>query len=110
MKITRKAVDTLTFKTVELRDPIVDDLLKAERIAGKAEGLEFTLVLLSQVGTFDGKALPPEELRRLSSKDFLDISMELQLPQEDAPAPPGSDASSSTSAGKGDSDANASKK
>ena len=80
MKITRKTVDTLTFETVELKDPIVDDLLKAERIAGKAEGLEFTLVLLSQVGTFDGKALPPEELRRLSSKDFLDISLELQFP------------------------------
>lgn len=37
------------------------------------------LALLSQVGTFDGKPLPPEELERLSSKDFLDISKELDL-------------------------------
>lgn len=105
MKITKKAVETLTFEAVELREPIVDDLLKAERIAGKAEGLEFTLVLLSQVGTFDGKALPPEELRRVSSKDFLDISLELQLPEPTISPDP-----SSTSQGKESSDSTASKK
>lgn len=110
MKITRKKVETLTFESVEISEPTVDDLLKAERIAGKSEGLEFMLVLLSQVGTFDGKALPPEELRRLSGKDFLDISMELQLPQEAASAPPESDVSSSISAARGDLDASTPKK
>lgn len=81
MKVTKveNGKPPLKVEEVEIRQPLVDDLLKAERIAGKAEGLAFMLALLSQVGLFDGKPLPPEELERLSSKDFLDISKELEL-------------------------------
>jgi hypothetical protein len=81
MKITKieSVKPSLKVEEVEIRQPLVDDLLKAERIAGKAEGLAFMLALLSQVGMFDGKALPPEELERLSSKDFLEISKDLEL-------------------------------
>lgn len=81
MKVTKieNVKPSLKVDEVEIRQPLVDDLLKAERIAGKADGLAFMLALLSQVGLFDGKALPPEELERLSSKDFLDISKDLEL-------------------------------
>jgi len=81
MKVTKieSGKPQLKVEEVEIRQPLVEDLLKAERIAGKADGLTFMLALLSQVGTFDGKALPPEDLERLSSKDFLDISKELEL-------------------------------
>mgnify|MGYP000870775113 CR=1 FL=1 len=81
MKVTKTEgiKPSLKVKEVEIRQPLVDDLLKAERIAGKADGIAFMLALLSQVGTFDGKSLPPEELERLSSKDFLTATGELDL-------------------------------
>ena len=81
MKVTKVegTKPSLQVENVEIRQPLVDDLLKAERIAGKADGLAFMLSLLSQIGTFDGKALPPEELERLSSKDFLMLSDEVSL-------------------------------
>lgn len=94
MKVTKieGSKPSLKVEKVEIRQPLVDDLLKAERIAGKADGLAFMLALLSQVGMFDGKALPPEELERLSSKDFLEISKELDL-SDTATLPTGSSTS-----------------
>lgn len=65
------------FKKVEIREPLMEDVILAERIAGKTEGAEFQLALLAQVGTFDGEKQPPEELRGLSMKDFLSVSTEL---------------------------------
>jgi hypothetical protein len=78
MKIT-KVENTNVFRpnSVDVRPPLVEDLINAERISGKIEGVEFTTALISQVTTFDGQAQPPEELRRLSSKDFLSLSAEL---------------------------------
>lgn len=95
MKVTKieSGKPSLQVKEVEIRQPLVDDLLKAERIAGKAEGLAFMLALLSQVGTFDGKPLPPEELERLSSKDFLTLSDEVDLRDAPATSPTGSSTS-----------------
>jgi hypothetical protein len=55
----------------------MEDVILAERVTGKTDGVEFQLALLSQVGTFDGQKLPMEELRRLSMKDFLSIAEQL---------------------------------
>lgn len=79
MKITKVegAVKPLEIGEVTMREPLVEDLIMAERIAGKVEGVAFTSALLSQIVTFDGEELPPEEIRRLSSKDFLILSAEL---------------------------------
>lgn len=78
MKITKvETKKPYTPENVELREPLVEDLIAAERISGKLDGVEFTTALISQIGTFDGANLPPEELRRLSSKDFLALSAEL---------------------------------
>jgi len=81
MKVTKVEGNKKSLKVdvAEVRQPLVDDLLKAERVAGKADGLAFMLALLSSVGTFDGKALPPEELERLSSADFLKLSETVDL-------------------------------
>jgi hypothetical protein len=83
MEIVKKGSKTLKVDKVELREAIVDDLLKAERIVGKTEGFEFILAVLSQVALFDGQPQPVEELLRLSSKDFLTISKELELADVD---------------------------
>lgn len=78
MKITvNKATGRLSFREVEMNEPLMEDVILAERITGKTDGVEFQLALLAQVGIFDGKKLPPEELRGLSMKDFLSISTEL---------------------------------
>lgn len=95
MKITKAGKTGITFENVELRETLVGDLLKAERVAGRAEGMAFVAALLSQVGTFDGKRIPPEELEGMKATDFLACLKELGLDQLAEPAP-----AASTSAGK----------
>lgn len=73
MKITKKQVDYLKFDEVEIREANVGDLVQAERIAGKTEGMTFVVALISQVATFDGKQLPPEELYKLSATDLAEL-------------------------------------
>lgn len=73
MKIVKKETETLKFETVEVCDATVGDLVQAERIAGKAEGMAFVAALLAQVATFDGKKLPAEELHRLSAADLAEL-------------------------------------
>lgn len=79
MKVTK--VESKSFKpeAVEIREPLVDDLIAAERISGKSQGFEFLSAVASQVCTFDGVKQPPEEVRRLSSKDFLSLADELDI-------------------------------
>jgi hypothetical protein len=72
-----KAEKRRRFERVEIREPLMQDVILAERVTGKTEGVEFQLALLSQVGTFDGQRLPPEELKGVSMQDFLAISTEL---------------------------------
>lgn len=80
MKITKKTGgDVLKVDNVELNEPTVGTLIAAERISGKSSGFEFLAAAISQVGTFDGKPLPPEEIRRLSSSDFLELVAESGL-------------------------------
>lgn len=88
MKITKAGETGKTFDSVELRDAIVDDLVQAERVAGQAQGMLFVAALLSQVGTFDGKKLPVEELRGMRAADFLSCLsvLELELLMESATA------------------------
>ncbi len=73
MKIVKQDSDVLRFDTVAVRDATVGDLIQAERIAGKAEGMAFVAALLAQVATFDGKKLPAEDLHRLSAADLAEL-------------------------------------
>lgn len=73
MKVTKKENDLLKFEEVEVREANVGDLVHAERIAGKAEGMAFVVALISQVCTFDGKKLPAEELYKLSAADLAEL-------------------------------------
>lgn len=81
MKIKKVKGDKkpLVVKEVEIRESLVEDLIAAERISGKTQGFEFLAAVLSQVGMFDGQAQPPEELKRLPTKDFLELAGELGL-------------------------------
>ena len=73
MKIVKKQADQLQFNEVEIREATVGDLIQAERIAGKADGIVFVAALLSQVATFDGQKLPAEELYKLSATDLAEL-------------------------------------
>ncbi len=96
MKITKKSKpDVLVVENVEIVEPTVEELIQAERISGKSTGFEFLAAVLSQTGTFDGKPRVPEDLKRLSSKDFLTLVGELGLADTET-LPNGS----STSSGK----------
>lgn len=79
MKIKRVAVENaLSFKEVEMREPLVEDLTAAERITGKVSGFDFSVAVLAQICTFDGKQLVAEDLRRLKLADFLALSKETE--------------------------------
>lgn len=73
MKITKVESNFLQFKEVEVREATVGDLIQAQRVTGKAEGVEFVAALLSQVATFDGKKLPAEELHKLSATNMVEL-------------------------------------
>ncbi len=73
MKIVKQESNSLKFETVELREATVGDLIQAERIAGRADGIGFVAALLSQVATFNGQKLPAEELNRLTASDLAEL-------------------------------------
>jgi hypothetical protein len=76
MKITRKENEYIEVKNVEIREPLVGDFIKAEMIAGKSEGLQFALALLSVIVTFDGKRLDIDDIKKLRGRDFLELVKE----------------------------------
>ncbi len=78
MKIKKKETPFLTFNEIELREPLVEDLIHAERVAGSAEGMKFALAVLSRIATFDGKQLVPEDLQKLRVKDFFELSKSIE--------------------------------
>ncbi len=71
-KVERK--DKLKVQEVEITEPLVEDFLQAEKIAGTDRGFSYALALLSRIALFDGRKLPPEEIRKLSGKDFLELA------------------------------------
>lgn len=77
MNLITEKIESRTFNEIKMVTPLVKDLITAERIAGNATGLNYALTLVSQVATFDGEKLPPEELHNLSAADFLKLSKAL---------------------------------
>ena len=75
MKITKiAAVKPFTFDKVEMTETCVEDFIQAERMAGRPDGYEFSLAVMSVSCKFDGVGQPPEELRKMRSSDFLELS------------------------------------
>jgi len=77
MEVKFKKAQAPEFKEIEVREPLVEDLVKAEVLAGSAEGLNFAIALISLITTFDGKKLGPEEIKRLPMSFFLKLSQAL---------------------------------
>jgi hypothetical protein len=88
MKITKVESTQKPFapENVEVRDSLVEDLVNAEQITGKSNGFAFLAAVASAACIFDGQKVPPEEVRRMRTKDFLELSGELGL--SDIPTSP----------------------
>lgn len=70
------------YKEIVINEPIVEDMIKAEKMSNGDRGFEFAVCLLSLIAEFDGQRLPPEEIKKLPASVFLEISrsfMELGL-------------------------------
>jgi len=66
-------------KSVDVRQPLVDDLVTAEVMSGKTQGYEFLASVVSRCCVFDGQAVPPEDVRNLRMSDFLSLTDALGL-------------------------------
>jgi hypothetical protein len=78
MKIKKKQAESFSYNEVEVREPLVEDLIAAERIAGTDQGMKYALAVLSQIATFDGKSLLPEDLRKLRVRDFFGLARAIE--------------------------------
>ena len=75
MLITRiPASKVFEATAVEMTEVHVEEFIQAERIAGRSDGYEFSLAVMSAACKFDGVAQPVEELRNMRSADFLELS------------------------------------
>ncbi len=78
MKITvKKNENPLSFKEVEAREALVEDMINAHRISGETEGPAFNCALVASICTFDGKKVTAEDLAKMNSGDFLGLQLEL---------------------------------
>ncbi len=76
MKIKKIKSEFPVYKNIEIRDPSGEEFEKAEEISKKT-GIGRQSVLISLCCTFDGKALPPEDVAKLKGMDFLTLSAEV---------------------------------
>lgn len=86
-------------KSVEVRECLAEDLIKAEVMTGRSSGFSWLAGVISQVATFDGQPQPPEEVQRLRTKDFLALTSELGLEDALQTSPSGSSTSSEKESG-----------
>lgn len=75
MKISvKKQENQLVIKEIQIDEPTVQHIIDASRISGASEGMEFMAALISQICTFDGKAMPYEDLTKVPARIFLELS------------------------------------
>ena len=73
MKIEFKKRTAPSFKRIEIEEPTVQDIARAEMLTGRTEGIDFIVALISQIATFDGRKIEYEELRNYPLSFFSQI-------------------------------------
>ncbi|MGE4402850.1 MAG: hypothetical protein AB7F61_14340 [Desulfobulbus sp.] len=98
MKITKKEITVRAFAEAEVQAVTVNDMIQAERVTGKGEGIAFIAAVIANATTFDGKKQPMEVVAEISAADFFDLleatglgALKASLPESSASA--GKDAS-----------------
>lgn len=74
IKISKTKQDHLTPAIVEVRIPLMEDLLEANKFTNPTE---ISASLVSQICTFDGKSITMEDVMKLPISDFLELTTEL---------------------------------
>lgn len=79
MKIKKKELaGYISYNEVEIREPLIEDLISAEMLAGTDQGIKFAMAVLSQIATFDGKRLVLEDLQRLRVRAFFGLARAIE--------------------------------
>ena len=73
MHITKKEEVFPEYDNIEVREPLVEDVIEAQRVAGTASGRAYEAALVAQVCTFDGKKLVMEDVKKIPERFFFDI-------------------------------------
>lgn len=74
MEVKIKKAETPRYEKIEVREPLVADMLEAQK---HGDGIASTAALIAQICTFDGKQLAMEDVQRLPVADFLELQAEL---------------------------------
>ncbi|MDR0509703.1 MAG: hypothetical protein LBH06_01250 [Rikenellaceae bacterium] len=74
MKITIKRSEAQGFEHIEVREPLVSDMVEAKK---HGDEISIASALISQICTFDGKQITMEDVQRLPLTVFLDLQLEL---------------------------------
>lgn len=73
MQITKKKEVFPEYENIEVREPLVEDVIEAQRVSGTASGRGYEAALIAQVATFDGKKLLMEDVIKIPERFFFDI-------------------------------------
>lgn len=72
IKVTKSAANT--YKLIEVREPLVEDIIESQKYEGDAQS---AAALIAQICTFDGKQITMEDVQKLPLSVFLDLQAEL---------------------------------
>lgn len=72
IKVTKSAANT--YKLIEVREPLVEDIIESQKYEGDAQS---SAALIAQICTFDGKQITMEDAQKLPLSVFLDLQAEL---------------------------------
>ena len=73
MQITKKKEVFPEYENIEVREPLVSDVIEAQRVAGTASGRAYEAALVAQVCTFDGNKLVMEDIVKIPERFFFEI-------------------------------------
>lgn len=74
MKVNKiEQVESYQPEVVDLKKPLGKDLVFAQRVSKDMDSFEYVAALLSQIGTFDGSAVPMEKVLEMSAKDLTEL-------------------------------------
>ena len=72
IKVTKSAANT--YKLIEVREPLVEDIIESQKYEGDTQS---AAALIAQICTYDGKQITMEDVQKLPLSLFLDLQAEL---------------------------------
>lgn len=73
MKVTKKEETFTEYKEIEVREPLVADVIEAQKVSGQTSGRKYEAALVAQCAKFDGEKLVMEDIMRIPERFFFEI-------------------------------------